>query len=200
MSAAPALIEGVAVLYVDANGPYPELVRDWYDLARDGKTYDGPSPVVAHPPCGPWGALKHLNRIQDPTCGPRAVEQVRAFGGVLEHPSGSGLFAHCGLPKPGELPDAWGGITFEVCQVDWGHVARKRTWIYVVGARSFPSNPPKREPTHWVSGGRNPNRKGSGGLVPPGIKVCSAQQRRRTPVDFAKFLIDIALACGSHRT
>jgi hypothetical protein len=36
-------------------------------------------------------------------------------------------------------------------------------------------------PTHWVSGGRNPNRKGSGGLVPPGVKVCSAEQRRRTP-------------------
>ncbi len=195
MSAAKALIEGVTVLYVDPAGPYPGLVRDWYDVTRDGKTYDGPNPVVAHPPCGPWGALKHLNRFQDPDCGPRAVEQVRKLGGVLEHPAGSGLFAHCGLPRPGELPDAWGGVTFVVCQVDWGHVARKKTWIYVVGARSLPTNPPRREPTHWVSGGRVPRVGRVGGLVPPGIKVCSAEQRRRTPVEFARFLISIAVTC-----
>jgi hypothetical protein len=28
--------------------------------------------------------------------------------------------------------------------------------------------------------------------VPPGIKVCSAQQRRRTPVAFAQWLLDVA--------
>lgn len=192
MSAAPALLEDVAVLYVDPRGPYPGLVRDWYDEKRDAKTYAGPWPVVAHPPCGPWGALKHLNRRQDPECGPRAVEQVRAYGGVLEHPAASGLFKHCGMPAPGELPDAWGGRTIEVCQVDWGHPARKRTWLYIVGACVLPPFPPSREPTHWVSGGRVPRKGNAGGVVPPGIKVCSAQQRRRTPLAFAQWLLEVA--------
>ena len=120
---------------------------------------------------------------------------VRRWGGVLEHPRGSKLWEHCGLPKPGELPDAWGGLTFEVAQCDWGHVARKRTWLYVVGTRSFPPVPAHREPTHWVSGGRTSSSR-NGSPVPPGIKVCSAQQRRRTPVDFARFLIGIAASCS----
>ncbi len=193
MSAAPQLAIDVVALYVDPFGPYPGLVATWFDEERDAKTYDGFLPVVAHPPCGPWGALRHLNEKQDPSCGPRAVEQVRRWGGVLEHPRGSRLFRHCGMPHPGELPDAWGGLTFEVCQVDWGHVARKRTWIYVVGCREFPPAPAAREPTHWVSGGRtSSSRKGS--PVPPGIKVCSAQQRRRTPPAFAAWLLDIARA------
>jgi hypothetical protein len=190
VSAAPALVENVSVLYVDPAGPYPGLVRDWYDETRDGRTYAGPNPVVAHPPCGPWSTLRSLSHETTQDLAPHAVELVRRWGGVLEHPRASLLFQHCGMPRQGELPDAWGGITFEVCQVDWGHVARKRTWIYVVGARSIPSNPPRREPTHWVSGG------GTGrGRTPPGIKVCSAQQRRRTPVEFAKFLIGIAATC-----
>lgn len=196
------LSDRVVVLYADPHGPYSGLVVDVYDETRDARTYSGMRAVVAHPPCGPWGALKHLSQKQNKDLGPHAVSVVRRNGGVLEHPHGSGLFAHCGLPRPGALPDAWGGVTFELNQVDWGHVARKKTWIYVVGAApgAIPSAPPSREPTHWVSGGRNPNRKGSGGLVPDGIKVCSAQQRRRTPVDFARFLIGIAERCIAPRT
>lgn len=187
----------VAALYVDPRGPYPKLVEHWYDEAKDARTYAGPWPVVAHPPCGPWGALKHLSRKDNAALGPIGVDQVRTYGGVLEHPAGSGLFAAKQMPRPGELPDAFGGWSLEVCQVDWGHVARKRTWLYVVGTRDLPTLPASREPTHWVSGGRNPNRKGSGGLIPAGMKVCSAQQRRRTPVAFAEWLLE--LAAGARR-
>ena len=191
-SAAVALIEVVSVLFVDAKGPYPGLVRDWYDETRDARTYAGPNPIVAHPPCGPWSSLRKRSKETTKDCGPIAVDLVRRFGGVLEHPCGSKLFEHCGLPRPGQLADAWGGQTFDVEQVDWGHVARKRSWIYVVGARApMPAAPPKRSPTHWCSGG------GQGrGKTPPGIKVCSAEQRRRTPVDFARFLIGIAAQCS----
>ena len=179
-----ALLQGVAVLWVDPRGPYPNRGAEWYDEQRDAWT------------CGPWGRLRHLSKHDDPKHGPKGVELVRRFGGVLEHPQHSLLFRHCGMPHPGELPDAWGGMTFEVAQVDWGHVARKRSWIYVVGARAIPQNPPHREPTHWISGGRGrAGKKSNTTPVPPGIKVCSAEQRRRTPVDFAKFLIDIARGC-----
>jgi hypothetical protein len=40
---------------------------------------------------------------------------------------------------------------------------------------------------------RSPERyKKSGCAVPPGIKVCSAQQRRRTPPLFAEYLVRLA--------
>lgn len=190
----------VVALYVDPRGPYSKLVEQWYGEARDGKTYVGPLPIVAHPPCGPWGRLRHLSKNQDPWCGIRAVEQVRSFGGVLEHPSGSKLWEHCNLPKPGDLPDAYGGRTIEVCQVNWGHVARKRTWLYLVGIPDVGPLPPRREPTHWVSGRRvaqRPGEKWRGGIAPPGIKFCSAEQRRRTPITFAEWLL--TLAAGARR-
>jgi hypothetical protein len=186
----------VAALYIDPRGPYPAMARvDAWDEARDAKMYDGPHPVVAHPPCGPWGHLRHLNRFQDPTCGPRAVEQVRRFGGVLEHPNASKLWAHAGLPAPTDGVDAWGGFTVQVDQVAWGHVARKRTWLYVVGVRRAVVDAGIRTggtPTHWISGSRN-NSTG-GGSIPAGFKVCSSQKRRRSPPAFAAWLVSLARA------
>ena len=189
----------VAALYIDPRGPYPKMVDvDCWDERRDARLYSGPYPVVAHPPCGPWGALRHMRvpnrerRIQDAQAGPIAVEQVRRWGGVLEQPAGSKLWDHCLLPRPWAR-DIW-GATIEVAQVEWGHPARKKTWLYLVGVDMGPIAPPfpGRQPTHWVSGGRKHDRKGSGGVVPPGIKVCSAQQRRRTPQAFAEWLVNLA--------
>jgi hypothetical protein len=48
---------------------------------------------------------------------------------------------------------------------------------------------PGKAPTHWCSGNR---KNKAGGSVPNGIKVCSAQQRRRTPPAFAAWLIELA--------
>lgn len=191
-----AVTRDVVALYVDQRGPYPQLVADWYDETRDARGYGGTLPVVAHPPCGPWGRLRHLcRRLNERSCAPAAVAAVRAYGGVLEHPRYSLLWGHCGLPRPDELPDAWGGRTLEVSQCDWGHVARKMTWLYVVGVPSahVPPMPTRREPTHWISGGRGRvGKKAKTTPVPPGIKVCSAQQRRRTPPQFAEWLVELA--------
>lgn len=188
------LRDDVAVLYVDPLGPYPRLVREWYDEARDARTYTGPLPVVAHPPCGPWGRLRHLcRRPEDKDLAPVALNTVRKFGGVLEHPRYSKLWEEYSLPYPEQSPDQFGGITIEVSQCDWGHPARKWTWLYVVGATSIPKFPVPREPTHWISGGRGrAGKKAKTTPVPTGIKICSAQQRRRTPIAFALWLIDVA--------
>lgn len=188
-------------LFVDPRGPYPGLVAECYDEARDARTYAGPWPVVAHPPCGPWGRLRHLYRGGE---GPRelaivAIDQVRRWGGALEHPRYSQLWKFAGLPLPGEPTDVHGGRTIELSQCDWGHPARKMTWVYVVGGTIGPY-PASREPTHWISGGRGrAGKKRHTTPVPPGIKVCSAQQRRRTPPAFAVWLLDMAAQVNRSR-
>ena len=182
----------VAALYVDPRGPYPAMTDHWWDEAKDARTYAGPYPVVAHPPCGPWGRLRHLSRHQDKTLAPLAIEQVRRWG-VLEHPAHSGLWAHCSLPLPGEFPDAFGGRTFAVNQCDWKHVARKPSWLYVVAGPGLRLQwPAPGTPTHWISGARDRSVARLRGVCPPGIKICSAQQRRRTPVAFASWLLGLA--------
>lgn len=178
----------VAALYIDPLGPYPTLpgVECW-DERRDAKTYPGPHPVVAHPPCGPWSRLRHLSRFQDPECALVAVDQVRRWGGVLEHPDGSRLFRVCQLPLPGGLPDAHGGWSVAVDQVSWGHKAQKRTLLYVVG--THPSAVRLRTggtPTHLVT----TCRRGEARSLP----TLSAAARRRTPIEFAEFLVAIARA------
>jgi hypothetical protein len=189
----------VAALYIDPRGPYPKMPDvDCWDESRDARTYEGPHPIVAHPPCGPWGELRHLYQGSEHACAPLAVDQVRRFGGVLEHPSRSKLWSALGLPEPGASPDEHGGFTVDVDQCAWGHVARKRTRLYFVRIDAGLVASTTRHggaPTHWVCGSRNPRSgKSKGGVVPPGIKLCSAQQRRRTPPDFASWLVSMARA------
>jgi hypothetical protein len=209
----------VAVLYCDPKGPYPALLGarhsltfperalDCWDESRDARKYEGPHPVVAHPPCGPWGRLRHMYRGSEHDCAPRAVEQVRKWGGVLEHPAGSKLWEHCGLPTPGECDacdllharancrDAFGGYTIELDQVEWGHVARKRTWLYLVGVprEALEAPPfPGREPTHRIGSTTLGRTDGTRYRPASNLKSASAQQRRRTPSLFAKELIRLA--------
>jgi hypothetical protein len=141
--------------------------------------------------------MAHLHkRSKEIALAPHAVAVVQLCGGVLEHPKGSKLWESCQLPKPGSgETDSHGGFSIEVSQCDWGHPARKRTWLYIVGLKdSIPTMPEPREPTHWASGGRTKSSR-NGSPVPPGIKVCSAQQRRRTPPAFAEWLIELARRC-----
>jgi hypothetical protein len=180
------LIDSVTALYVDPRGPYPSLLVDWYDEARDARNYAGPNPVIAHPACGPWGCLSHQYKGSEggPELAVHAIGQVRTFGGVLEHPAHSRLFRTYGLPLPWQS-DAY-GFTITINQVDWGHVAPKATWLYICGVEPelLPGAPPNGIATHWISGGGAKHDKR--------IKLCGAAQRRRTPVAFAKWLITIA--------
>lgn len=172
-----------AALYVDPRGPYPGLVEDWWDERRDARTYAGPLPVVAHPPCGPWSRLRFFCKHQPKDCAPIALEQVRRRGGVLEHPQSSLLWREFRLPLPGGLPDEHGGWAVEIDQVSWGHKATKRTWLYVVGVG--PGSVALRRggvATHCVN-----SRKKNTALL-----ELSAQGRRRTPIAFAHWLCQLA--------
>ena len=48
----------VAALFVAAKGSYTGMAGiDAWTADRDARRYDGPFPVVAHPPCQRWGKL-----------------------------------------------------------------------------------------------------------------------------------------------
>ncbi len=139
----------IAALYVETDGAYYGLPDvDPWDIARDARLYDGPHPVVAHPPCNTWCQLASVNEARwgtkignDGGTFAAALAAVRRFGGVLEHPAYSIAWSRYGLPVPhrGGWTQAIGdpGITTEVYQSAYGHDAAKRTWLYAVGIDSF---------------------------------------------------------------
>lgn len=142
------LFDRVAALYVLDRGPYVGLpgVEAWALPHRDARAYAGPWPVVAHPPCERWGRYwdggpsKCARRTlgDDDGCFEAALESVREWGGILEHPEASHAFRAYGLGKP---PRAGGWVASadgvgHVCCVEqghYGHRARKLTWLYAVG-------------------------------------------------------------------
>ncbi len=55
----------VATLYVETGGVYYGIPGvDPWDEERDARLYDGPYPVVAHPPCSRWGQLANVNHAR----------------------------------------------------------------------------------------------------------------------------------------
>lgn len=135
----------IAALFVATNGCYfglPDV--DPWDEKRDARKYGGPDPVVAHPPCSRWCRLAGLvearwghKRGDDGGCFAAALNAVRTWGGVLEHPAYSDAWAAFGLPAPitggGWCGDLTGGWSCYVEQGKYGHVAKKATWLYAFG-------------------------------------------------------------------
>ena len=140
----------IAALYVQAGGSYYGLPDvDPWDQERDARAYAGPAPVVAHPPCQRWGKMwagspsviaktgRRKIKGDDDGCFAAALDAVRTYGGVLEHPWGSYAWPHFGLNKPSRhggwiLADTYGGWTCCVEQGRYGHYARKPTLLYAV--------------------------------------------------------------------
>jgi hypothetical protein len=137
----------IAALYVETGGAYYGLdgVEPW-DEARDARSYAGPWPVVAHPPCQRWGRFWHGSTRKphqfelgaDGGCFAAALQSVRAWGGVLEHPAHSRAWQAFDLNRP-PIDGGWvaadmaGGWTCHVEQGFYGHASRKPTWLYAYG-------------------------------------------------------------------
>lgn len=161
----------VAALYVQDRSIYASIPGvELYDLKRDARTYVGPYPVVAHPPCRAWGKFKAFAKPRE---GERelafhAIEQVQRYGGVLEHPVGSTLFAEAGIPA---------SALWRVNQCDWGHRALKPTWLYLVGCSPPQDIPPPGVPMTTVE------------------RMCR-QERERTPAAFARMLVTLAASAS----
>ena len=137
----------IAALFVATGGPYYGLEGvDPWDEARDARAYPGPHPVVAHPPCERWGrywsggpsAKVRRTLGDDGGCFASALASVELWGGVLEHPADSRAWDAFGLPVP-LRGRGWvrrldrPGWACHVEQGNYGHRARKATWLYAVG-------------------------------------------------------------------
>ena len=72
----------------------------------------------------------------DGGCFAHALASVRVYGGVLEHPAASAAWDAHELPRPnqaGWMGTFCGGWVAQVSQSTYGHKARKRTWLYLMG-------------------------------------------------------------------
>lgn len=194
----------IAALYVQTGGCYFGLEGvDPWDEPRDARKYDGPWPVVAHPPCARWcalaGLVEHrwgLKRGDDGGCFSSALANVRTWGGVLEHPAWSHAWKAHDLPHPdpagGWQRDLHGGWCCHVEQRWYGHRARKSTWLYAVRC-DLPSLPWGHGPAPEASSIGGKIRDRSGSMFPrSGVEVMSKRERSATPPAFRDLLISIA--------
>lgn len=187
----------IAVLFACSDSLYRRMsVCDVWDMQRDALTYSGKGPVIAHPPCRAWGRLRPFAK---PIAGEKelalwAVDIVRRNGGVLEHPADSRLWPEARLPAVGQ-GDRYGGWTLVIDQNWWGHRARKRTRLYIVGCgpKDLPLMPLQLgEASHTV--GLYSRRDRS--RCRPEI---GKRERERTPQALAEWLCEVASKCGNVR-
>jgi hypothetical protein len=188
----------VAALFVANPGCYIGLPGvDPWDVTRDARKYEGPWPVVAHPPCQLWVNFAALNFKRyggehnrpgnDGGCFASALASVRRWGGVLEHPAFSNAWDAFGLARPsgeGWAPSTRGDgreWACEVWQSAYGHKARKRTWLLYFGVEAPPELNWTKEPgvaqVGWFD------------RIKPTL---SKREASATPVAFRDMLIDLA--------
>lgn len=204
----------IAALFVETNGVYFDVpgVIPW-DVDKDARFYNDTMPVIAHPPCERWGRFWHGSTRKphqfqfgdDKGCFVAALCAVRRCGGIIEHPAGSGAWNALNHIRPGfDLPrpkpaggwsfaDKYGGRCCCIDQGNYGHAARKRTWLYAVGI-DFPPlvwGPCAQRIPDWMIdryGYEKARRIGVVAMI--GGKDKKAK-RDRTPVAFRDLLISM---------
>lgn len=208
----------IAALYVETGGIYFNLDDvDVWDEKRDARTYNGPYPVVAHPPCQRWGRFWHGSTRKphqfklgdDGGCFAAALKAVRTFGGVLEHPADSQAWKAFALTKPNKaggwcVADPFGGLTCHVEQGRYGHFANKPTWLYAFGTDAVMFD------LHWGRGAQRihplalsrhgyekARRIGMMAMVGGKRKT---EIRNATPIEFRDLLLAIARTVTAEST
>lgn len=195
----------IAALFVETGGVYFDLPNvDPWDEARDARLYDGPWPVIAHPPCARWGrywsggpSAKVRRKLGDDNgCFESALQSVRRWGGVLEHPEASHAWAAFGIPKPpkdgGWIPLLNGGYTCCVEQGNYGHRTRKATWLLVYGITPPELKWGKSPATMRLDAGGHSTEERRMKQATNPVKRITAREMKATPVPFRDLLISIA--------
>jgi len=167
---------------------------DVYDADRDALSFnEAAQPVVCHPPCRAWGKLSHMAhnvREGEAELALWSIDMIRKNGGILEHPNGSKLFGKH-LPDVGET-DEHGGFTILVDQYDFGHVAHKKTKLYICGIdrSQLPELPPEDKTLHYCEKGKLRSICGN----VKGTTRCTQYQREYTPeklIDYFEIVLNI---------
>lgn len=197
----------IAALYVDTEGAYYGLPDvDPWDEARDARKYNGPHPVVAHPPCQRWGRFWHGSSRKphqfklgdDGGCFASALLALMQWGGVLEHPCDSHAWGAFGLHKPSRK-GGWrraGAELWTCCvwQGHYGHIAGKPTWL-LAKSRALPelrwgqTEQRLHAPTLERYGYEYARRKGVISMIGGKDKT---RIRNATPQEFRDVLLNIA--------
>lgn len=207
----------VAALFVAKGGAYfgVDGVDPW-DVEMDARKYVGPYPVVAHPPCERWGrywgggpSAKTPRKLgDDGGCFASALASVRRWGGVLEHPEASHAFAAHGIATP-KWREGWTyardghGYVCCVAQGNYGHRARKLTWLYAARVPLFAGECRLFELDWTIPAPRSrldygfhsaEERRLRGHLVTPRVKPTRLRtgENLATPLAFRDVLIDLA--------
>lgn len=199
----------IAALFVAKDGVYYGLNNiDPWDEQRDARNYNGPYPVIAHPPCERWGRYwgggpmlvgtpRQKKLGDDDGCFKAALNAVRTHGGILEHPEGSHAWRHHELnlpPRSGGWVNAdfHGGFTCCVEQGAYGHKARKATWLYVFGVDLPSLKWGKTEGKFDLLDEGFHSKEERARKIKTGIcQRLSKKQRLSTPIEFRDLLIRI---------
>jgi len=184
----------VSILFTRKDSIYKTMGLDCWDIERNALNWSGGNPIVAHPPCRAWGQLSHFAKPREgeKELAIYSINQIRKYGGVLEHPRASKLWKEMNLPT-GSQVDEFGGYTLCINQSWFGHRAEKKTLLYICGCpkNDLPEMPIKFDLVQCVI--TSSKRKGDPGYKPE----VSAYEREATPVDLAKWLVEVAQRCVS---
>lgn len=205
----------IAALFVATDGCYFGLdgVDPW-DINRDARLYDGPWPVVAHPPCERWGRYwgggpmlvgteRQKKLGDDGGCFESALSSVRKHGGVIEHPEGSHAWRAHHLNTPPRSggwvnADLLGGWTCCVEQGSYGHRARKATWLYAYGIDLPALRWGKAKGRFDLLGEGYNSKEERARKIKTGIcQILSKKQRLATPIEFRDLLISMVKTARS---
>ena len=199
----------ISALFVETGGVYFGLDNiDPWDINRDAKKCRSGALAICHPPCERWGRYwgggpsVKVKRLlgDDNQCFAFSLWYVRTFGGVIEHPEASHAWKYYGLTKPPKKggwikADEYGGLTCCVEQGNYGHPARKATWLYINKIKPIELVWGKAEGKVRIEEGFNTKAKADKAraqddYIP--VKRISAKERVDTPTPFRDMLIDLA--------
>jgi hypothetical protein len=195
----------INALFVETNGVYFNLENvEPYDIGRDAFNAAN-RPAICHPPCQRWGrywsggpSAKVKRKLgDDGGCFDFALNYVRHYGGIIEHPEASHAWKHFELNKPPRSggwikADDFGGLTCCVEQGHYGHKARKATWLYINKIKPIeliwgPSKKTQRVDTGFRSKEAAKAARARPDYVP--IKRLTQKERLDTPIEFRNLLL-----------
>jgi hypothetical protein len=168
-------VKPVAVLFCRRDSWYKsQPLLDCFDEDRDALTWRGGCPGIFHPPCRGWGKLKGFAKVRpgELELASWSMAQVRQWGGVVEHPLQSSLWAASDCLSWG-VRDQFGGVLVSLKQGWFGHRADKATGLYIVGAAA-----PDLDPVELVQ--------------PHSVELMGRAERERTPTPFGELLVNLA--------